>query len=400
MRDTPGLPGAPDHGLRSVLLLAGVVLIAANLRPAIASVSPLLGRIGDQLGLGHYGETWLATIPVICFAALAPLAPPLQRRLGLERAMLALLVALGLGLAFRLAGGAVLLYCGTVIATAAIAIGNVLLPAIVKRDFSSAVGLVTGLYVTALNAAAALASALSVPIADAGFGWRGALGVWLLPAVVAVLLWLPQLSHAAHRLALPYRAGAFRRLVRAPLAWHVAMFMGLQSLGFYSTLSWLPSILQADGVRPAVAGLMLSVSIIIAIPASLVTPGIAARRADQRGLLVAILAVTAIGYALVLLAPRLLGWPAIVLIGIGQGGAFPLALTLMVLRSKDGATAMGVSAFAQTLGYAVSIAGPLGMGALHAMTGRWQASMLFLMATMIPELLFGLGATRDRTISL
>ncbi len=399
MRDTPDLPDAPGEAGRTALLLAGILLIAINLRPAIASVSPVLGTVRAALGLSAYGETALATIPVLCFAALAPLALPLQRRLGVERTTQFLLIALVAGLALRLLGNPPALYLGTALATAALAIGNVLLPAIVKRDFSHRVGLVTGLYVTALNAAAALASAIAVPLANEA-GWRGALGFWLIPAIAAALIWLPQLRHGAHRLPLAHRTGAFRSLSRQKLAWQIALFMGMQSLGFYSILSWLPSILRAHGVSPVLAGLMLSSTMLIAIPVSLLTPAIAARRPDQRGLLLGVLALCAIGYGMILFAPRLLGWPAMLCIGAGQGAAFPLALTLIVLRSKDGTTAMGVSAFAQAVGYAISIAGPLGMGAIHAATGHWQPAILFLMATLVLATWGGLGAATNRTLSL
>ncbi len=399
MRETPEIPNPPNAALRNAVLLAGIVLIAVNLRPAIASVSPVLGTVRTALGLSAYGETALATIPVFCFAALAPLALPLQRRLGVERTTQLLLIALVAGLALRLLGDAPALYLGTALATASIAIGNVLLPAIVKRDFPHRVGLITGLYVTALNAAAALASAIAVPLANA-HGWRGALGFWLIPAIIAALVWLPQLSHGAHRLKLAHRPGAFRALIRQKLAWQIALFMGMQSLGFYSILSWLPSILRAHGINPTLAGLMLSSTMLIAIPVSLLTPAIAARRSDQRGFLLGVLALCALGYGMILLAPRALGWPAMLCIGVGQGAAFPLALTLIVLRSKDGTTAMGVSAFSQAMGYAISIAGPLGMGAIHAATGHWQPALLFLIATLIPALWSGLGAASNRTLSL
>jgi CP family cyanate transporter-like MFS transporter len=399
MRDTADLPDAPGQTLRNALLLAGILLIAVNLRPAIASVSPVLGTVRTALGLSAYGETALATIPVLCFAALAPLALPLQRRLGVERTTQFLLITLVAGLALRLLGNPPALYLGTALATAALAIGNVLLPAIVKRDFSHRVGLVTGLYVTALNAAAALASAIAVPLANEA-GWRGALGFWLIPAIAAALIWLPQLRYGAHRLPLAHRTGAFRSLIHQKLAWQIALFMGMQSLGFYSILSWLPSILRAHGVSPVLAGIMLSSTMLIAIPVSLLTPAIAARRPDQRGFLLGVLALCAIGYSMILFAPRLLGWPAMLCIGAGQGAAFPLALTLIVLRSKDGITAMGVSAFAQAVGYAISIAGPLGMGAIHAATGHWQPAILFLMATLILSTWGGLGAASNRTLSL
>ncbi len=403
MRDTPdlGTAKAPHHRVRGFLLLAGILLIAANLRPALASVSPLLAPIGVALGLGAFGLTALATIPVVCFAALAPASLPLQRRLGLERAMMIALAALFAGLLLRLLGATLPLFLGTAVAGSAIAIANVLLPAIVKRDFPGRVGLATGLYTTTLNGAAAVAAAISVPLAHvSGLGWRGALGFWAIPALAAFVLWLPQLHHGTHRTALPSVTGGFARLARMKLAWAVAMFMGLQSLGYYAVLSWLPAILHSVGIAPARAGLMLSMTTIVAIPAALITPGLATRRRDQRALLAVVLGVTAIGYLGLTIAPGAAPWLWMVIIGLGQGASFPLALTLIVLRAGGPAEAMSVSAFSQTIGYAVSIAGPLGLGAIHAATGTWWPAMAFLTATLLPTLAFGLAAARPETIRL
>lgn len=387
--------------MRGFLLLAGVLLIAANLRPALASVSPLLVPIGAALGLGGFGLTALATLPVVCFAALAPASLPLQRRLGLEPAMLIALAALVAGLLLRLLDAALPLFIGTALAGSAIAIANVLLPAIVKRDFPNRIGLVTGLYTTALNGAAAVAAAISVPLAQASrLGWRGALGFWAIPALAAFALWLPQLRHGTHRASLPRVIGGFARLARMRLAWAVAMFMGLQSLGYYAVLSWLPAILHGVGIGPARAGLMLSMTTIVAIPAALITPGLATRGRDQRALLAVVLGITAIGYLGLDIAPGAAPWLWVVIIGIGQGACFPLALTLIVLRSGGIVEAMSVSAFSQAVGYAVSIAGPLGLGAIHAATGAWWPATAFLTATLIPALLFGLAAARPETIRL
>lgn len=384
---------------RQALLLAGVLLIAANLRPAITSVSPLLVSIGASLGLGNAGVIALATIPVLCFAALAPASLPLQRRFGLERVVLGVLVLLLAGLMVRLIGATTGFYAGTLLAGSAIAVGNVLIPAIVKRDFPRRVGLVSGLYITTLYITAAAGAGLSVPLADASrLGWRLALGVWAILAVIAIIVWLPQLAHGTIRPPLLNRVGGFGRMARSRLAWAVALFMGFQSLGYYALLSWLPAILHGVGVSQATAGLMLSVSTLVALPSTLITPSLAVRSPDQRGLTMGVVAITLVGYLGLLLAPGSAPWVWIVIIGIGQGAMFPLALTLTVLRAHGPTEAMALSAFVQTVGYAVSIAGPLGLGALHAATGHWWVAMVFETVTLIPALWFGLRASRPETI--
>ena len=390
---------AADSPFRNLLLFAGILLIAVNLRAALASVSPLLTPIGTALGLGPLGLTVLATIPVVCFAALAPVSIMLQRRIGLEAAMMTVLVLLAAGLLIRVLGGAAALFAGTVMGGAAIAMGNVLLPGLVKRDFPTRVGLVTGCYTTVMTTIASVAAAVSVPVADATpFAWRGALGLWAVPAIVAAAVWAPQLAHGAHRLSHTPTSGAFRKLARSPLAWAVTMFMGLQSLGFYSILSWLPAILHAHGINPTMDGIMLSTTTLVAIPAALVTPSLATRSRDQRLLLASLLAIVSVGYVGLMLAPAAAPWVWVVFIGIGQGACFPLALTLMVLRTGGPAEAMALSAFSQMVGYAVSIAGPLGLGVIHTLSGHWWPSVAFLVILQAPTLGFGLAAARPRTI--
>lgn len=403
MKDTHVLGAAktPNQKLRDALLLAGILLIAANLRPAITSVSPVLAMIGTGLGLGVSGLTLLATIPVACFAAGAPVSLPLQRKAGVEPAMFVALVVLCIGLGLRLIDATTPLFLGTVLAGSAIAIGNVLIPAIIKRDFPGRVGLATGLYTTVMNVTSALGAAISVPLADAsGLGWRGALGFWTLPALAALLLWLPQLRHGAHRATLPRIQGSFLRLARMRLAWAVAIFMGLQSLSFYAVLSWLPVIYHSVGIGPARAGFMLSMTTVVAIPVALVTPGLATRSRDQRWLLALILGIVAIGLLGLTIAPGAAPWLWVVIIGIGLGASFPLALTLIVLRSGGVIEAVALSAFSQAIGYAISIAGPLGMGLIHAATGIWWPSTAFLLVTLIPALLFGLAAARPGAVRL
>ena len=382
------------------LLLGGVVLIAANLRPALSSVSPILGPIGALFHLSGGALTLLETIPILCFGALAPASLVLQRRAGTEHAMLIAMVILSCGLCLRLAGSGLMLFAGTVLAGAAIAVANVLLPAIVKRDFSTRIGLVTGLYTTILNIAAAAGAAAAVPLLHGTkLGWRASLGLWAIPAAAAILLWSPQLRQGLNRRPMPETISPFRRLARIPTAWHVAAFMGMQSLTYYAMLSWLPAILEHAHIAPLTAGLMLSTTSIVAIPAALAVPALAARVADQRSLLAGVIALIGAGFIGLTVAPAAAPWVWALLIGLGQGAAFPLALTLIVLRAHGSAEAMSLSAFSQAIGYAIAILGPLGMGEIHLLAG-WHAACWMLTASLIPQLGFGLAAARNRTIRL
>jgi CP family cyanate transporter-like MFS transporter len=384
---------------RPALLAAGVLLVAANLRPALASVGPVLSEVRDDLGLSSTWAALLTTLPVLCFGLLAPVAPRLGRRYGIEPVLGGVLVLLAAALVVRLLSGTAGLFAGTAVAAGAIAVANVLVPAFVKREFPGRTGLLMGAYTTSLSGSAALAAGLTVPASSLlGGGWRTGLGVWVVPAVVALLLWLPAVrSHTAPP-APPPSAGATGRLLRSPLAWQVTVFMGLQSLGFYAVLAWLPTVYQDEGWSASAAGALLSVSVLVQMPVSLLLPVLATRACDQRVFAAGTAVATAGGLLGIVLAPGG-AWLWAVLLGIGQGGSFALALTLFVLRSATTAGAARLSALAQTVGYLVAAAGPLLLGLLHDVSGGWDVPLLWLLALTGGQLVAGILATRARTVA-
>jgi CP family cyanate transporter-like MFS transporter len=382
--------GSPQTGL---LVAVGIVLIAANLRPAVTSVASLLTEIRLDLGLSSTTAALLTAAPVICFGLLAPFAPRLADRLGIERTLGLVLAALAAGLVVRVSGGDLTLFLGTIVVGGAIAIGNVLLPALIKRDFPNRVGAMTGAYVASLQVAAAVAAGASVPIAAALDGWRSGLGFWAIPAAVALVIWLPQLRFRT----LPPHAetkSAVGALLRDPLAWQLTLYFGLQSLQFYAIVSWLPTIYRDAGFSAQDAGLLLSVSTLMGAPASLITPTLAARAPDQRVHALAVGIITGAGVLGVLLSPTSLPWVWASLIGIGNGASFPLALTLMVLRTRSSFDTARLSAMAQSFGYLIAAMGPVMVGALHDLTGTWSLSLTVVLALLVPQTLFGIGAGR------
>jgi CP family cyanate transporter-like MFS transporter len=378
-----------------------IMLVAANLRPALVSVSPLLATIQRSLHLSAAGSTALTTDPVLCFGLLAPLAPLLARRLGLRGALLAAMAALAAGMLLRLGPSALTLFAGTTIAGGAIATGNVLLPALVKRDFVNRAGLMTGLYVTALSGAASLAAGITVPLETAiGLGWRGGLAPWAMLALAGLLVWGVQMARVRDRGPRPQAEPAqppparVRALLRDRLAWQVTAFMGLQSLGYYAVLSWLPTIFQDHGLSAGASGTLLATANILGTVVSLLIPTLATARSDQRLLVAGVVAVTATGLAGLLLLPTGAPYLWAALIGLGQGAAFPLALTLLVLRTRGPQDTAALSTLAQSVGYVIAAFGPLMAGALHATTHSWTASIVVLIALLVPELLTGLAAGR------
>ncbi len=397
----------------SVLTLVALLLVALNLRPALTSVSPVLGSIAEALALSPSWQGILTTLPVLFLGLAAPLAPRLVRRIGPERSVFAALVVLALALLARpyvvTTVGTAGLFLGTAVAGSCIGIIGVLLPGIVKRDFPRRVSIMTGLYTVALNLGASAAAGTTEPLRqalgrlwqDASHGashgpWQGALAFWLLPAVIAALCWLPQLK-GTKPVRVPVRLGA--RLRHDPLAWQVSLFMGLQSSLAYIVFGWLPTILQDRGLTAVTAGLALSVSILLQVITAILAPWIGSRMRDQRAVLVGVMALTLVGLLGCLYAPIASIWLWIVILGLGQGGTFSMALTLLALRAPDATTAASLSAMAQGIGYTLAAMGPLLVGVLHDWGGGWNVVGILVSAIALGALVMALGAGRHRQVA-
>lgn len=377
---------------RPWLLLLGLVLVALNLRPALSSMAPVLGQVSEGLGLNASAAGLLTTLPVLCLGLFAPLAPILARRFGSERVILGILLTLALGILLRSALGATGVFVGSLIAGASIGIIGVLLPGIVKRDFPAHAGTLTGVYTMALCLGAAMAAGSTVPLSQYfGDSWAMGLGFWLLPALLAMLVWAPQArqGHGAHQVA--YRV---RGLWRDRLAWQVTLYMGLQSSLAYIVFGWLPSILIGRGLSPTQAGLVLSGSVLVQLISSLSAPWLATRGKDQRLAIVVVMLVTLGGLFGCLYAPISGLWGWAVLLGLGQGGTFALALTLIVLRSKDSHVAANLSSMAQGVGYTLASMGPFAVGLVHDLTDGWAAVGWIFAVLGLGAIVFGLGAGR------
>jgi len=396
-RKTSGTVASGRPRLRSFLFVLGILLLAANLRPALTGVAPLIGEIRADTGISNGAAGLLTTLPLLAFALLSPVAPRVARRFGLEGVLLVSLLVLATGILLRWVGTVAALFLGTAILGAAIAFGNVLLPGLVKREFPERAGLMTSVYSTSLGISAALAAGVSVPLTQLdGIGWRGALAVWALPALLACVAWLPQLG----RKDLPSRPSgsnspSIRDLRRSPLAWQVTLFMGLQSLAYYVTLTWLPEILQEGGLGAARAGWMLGLSQAVAILAMFSAPVVAERRPSQRGIVVVAVLLSASGVLGLLVAGSAAAAVWVVLLGLGQGASFSLALAFFALRSPDPGHAAALSGMAQSVGYLLAAAGPFLFGVLRDATGAWKVPLALLLAIMACLLLAGLGAARD-----
>ncbi|WP_405491212.1 CynX/NimT family MFS transporter [Streptomyces sp. NBC_00096] len=378
-----------------VWALFGVVVLAVNLRAAITGVAPVLAELKAQFGLSGFGTSVLTTLPVLCLGVFASLAPPLARRVGAEVAVAGALVLITTGILIRLLDSPVALFSGTVLAGAGIAAGNVLLPAIIKCQFPGRVGSVTGLAMMLMAGSGAFAAGLAVPL-DHAAGWRVAFAVWAVPSAIAATVWAVRgrVDCRCVPATTPQAPGAAAgSLLRSPLAWSVAAFLGLVSLVFYVLVSWLPAIMRDGGYPATEAGVMVSVMLLIGIPLGFAVPLLATRLGDQRPLVLVAAGLTAAGLAGLLLAPGA-GWVWVCVLGLATGSAFPLAVTLLSLRSPSPVVAAGLSGMAQTVGYLLAGLGPLAVGALRGATGGWHVPLLVVLGLVVPETYFGLRTAR------
>jgi CP family cyanate transporter-like MFS transporter len=393
----PPRPTPAESRSRQWLLGLSVVLIAFNLRPVFSSLSVMLPEIMAATGLSSTAASFLTTLPVLCLGLFAPLAPGLGRRFGTERTLLGCMVLILVGTLLRGSGNIPLLFLASAIAGTGIAVSNVLLSGLVKRDFARREALMMGLYTMAVCGGAASAAGLTVPLEHAlDGGWTLALALWAAPALLTTLLWAPQ--------ALPLRpvasesGYAVRGLWRDRLAWQVTFFMGLQSSLAYIVMGWLAPILRERGLSSAVAGYVVSLSVIVQVVTCLVVPSIAVRCRNQAGLAAALAVLTVAAMLACLFAPLSGIWAWSVLLGVSQGGSFALALTLIVLRAPDSHVAAQLSGMAQGVGYMVAACGPMLVGLMRGWTGSFDASAFLFVLIGAAMLASGLGAGRAQHV--
>ncbi|MDO5739981.1 MAG: MFS transporter [Ornithinimicrobium sp.] len=385
-----------------VLALVAVVIVGLNLRGPIAAVAPVLEEISQDVGLTSTTAGLLTTLPVLCFATLAPIAAALGRRFAPAQAVALGLVVMIVGLVLRVLGGSVLLLVGTVVIGVGMTIGNVLIPAVIKRDFPDRVAWVTAIFTGMLAGGAALTAAFTAPVSAVGDGWRFGLVSWVGLAVLGLAAWwlmfvLPERSLAPATTGVP---GAVlpRSVWRQPMAWAVSLMLGFQATLYYSFTSWLPTLLGDEaGLGRAIAGNAMSIYQLLGIPATLVIPALCRRRADQRwlGVLLGLGWVVMVGGQLLLPGWWLL-WAVVG--GLTQGAGISLVFTLIVLRARDASTVRELSAMVQTVGYGMGASGPIVVGALNGATAGWVAPLLFLAAVAVALTAVGAVAGSDRAI--
>ncbi len=379
---------------------ATLVLVALSLRGPFAAVGPVLGELSVELSVPRAALAVLTSLPLVCFGLVSPAAPALAARLGVHRAVLAGVLVLGVGVALRPAGtwG---LYAGTVLLSAGIAVANVLVPAAARAEYGDRAAPVLGATTASMGLSASLGAGLAQPLTTATGSALTGLTLWLAPVLVAggAMALLTRRRHGGATTA-PVRRPPVVGVLRDRVALAVTLFFGLQSLAFYTMLSWLADVLEDEaGVSPVTAGGLVAAAAALGVPCALAVPPLAARRAGQAAWVIGVGVPSTVAITGLLLAPAAAPAAWALLWGLGTGAAFPLAMTLVLLRTRDVAQTGRLSAAAQSAGYLLAATGPLAVGLLHDTAGGWRPGLVLLLGLQAGQFAAGLYAARPRLVT-
>lgn len=376
---------APARSMLSgrVIVVVAILTFAASLRTAVTSIAPLLSRIAEEIGFGATTIGIVGMMPTATFALAGFVAPALSRRVGLEQLTLAAVVATGVGLVLRsFSASTAALLVSSGVALLGMGIGNIVIPPLVKRYFSDRIALMSTAYITFVQLGTAVPAALAIPVADA-YGWRISLGAWALVPAMAALPWagivLTRRRARADRPATP--GSRVTGLWRTPIAWGMTFMFGMTSLVTYSLFTWMPTMVTDAGGSESLGGAVVAVFAALGFFGTLAAPTICARFANPFGFVLFFISCLLIGLAGIVWAPTHGTWVWVALLGIGPT-TFPMALTLINLRTRTDAESAALSGFAQGAGYLLACAGPLLVGVLHEATHGWTVPMVFLVITI------------------
>jgi len=383
------------------LLILGILLFASNLRAPLTSVGALVPSIRDSLGVSNAAVGVITTLPLLAFAFVSPFSPKVASRFGMEKTIFFSMILLLIGMMLRSVTDVATLFIGTALIGIAISFGNVLLPGYIKLSFPFKVGIITAFYTVFMNVFGALAAGVSVPLSEiGGFGWQGALAAWGLLVLIAIIIWFPQFKNIMQRTETnPETISKKTTMWKSFTAWQVTIFMGFQSLMFYTPMTWLPDILQLNGYSLAEAGWLLSLMQASLVPVTFITPIIADKMNNQKllGVLTGVLFI--LGVLGLLSGQQALIIISVILIGAGCGSGFSLSMMLFTLRTKDGYEASELSGMAQSIGYLFAAAGPVLFGGLHDVTGSWFTPLIMLIVVSAVVLITGYLAGRRIVIN-
>lgn len=384
------------------ILIIGIIFVGINLRPAITSVGPLIGMIRTDIQIANWVAGLLTSLPLIAFAIMSVAAAKIAVRFTNERTLYFGLAILVCGIFIRSVSLISLLLVGTLLIGLGIAVCNVLLPSIIKEHFPTKVPFMTSIYSTIMGIFAATASGISIPLAvGLNFGWQNSLLIWSIPAILATVVWIYISSKQTKRKKQKVAVNVVsdERIWSSPLAWQVALFLGLQSFLFYVTISWLPEILTSFDINIATAGWLLSIAQFIGLPASFFAPIIAGKFKSQSTVVLITGSFGVIGYLGLLVSNSyIIVVMSTMFIGITLSGGFALALSFIGLRSSNAKDAALLSGMGQTIGYLFAATGPLFIGYFFDLTNKWTISLILCVIVTVLAIIFGMLAGRNRYI--
>lgn len=387
------------------LALVGILLVGLNLRTAVAALSPIFAEVSVDVPLGSLSIGVLGMLPPVCFTIFGIAAPMLHRRFGLERILVAALIAMLLGHVTRsLADNFSVLSGASALAFAGMGVANVLLPPLVKKYFPDRIGLLTSLYATSMAVGATLPPLFAVPLTMAA-GWRLSVGVWGVFALLSILPWLAIIISNQTRLSATNDVAAeeaepeiLGRVWHSRIAWSLMLVFALTGLNAYSMFAWLPAILaDTTSTSAAEAGALLALYAGVGLPVSLLIPLLAGRMRNIGVLIYAGVLFYVLGYLGLLLAPATLTWLWVALAGLGPL-LFPLSLVLMNMRTRTHEGAVALSGFVQGVGYGIAALGPVVLGVLHELSGDWTLPIAFLLVSALSIVAAGLVVSRPRML--
>lgn len=381
---------------KSWLLILGVLIMAANLRVPLTSISPLVSLISKELGMSLGTAGMITTTPLLAFAVFSTIAPLTERKFGMERVLFASLILLTAGIFLRSQGSQWALFSGTIIIGIAIAHCNVLVPSLVKRDFKTNPGLLTGLYSVTMNTFGALASGISLPLVTSlGFTWQSSLRIWGILGILAIIVWSPQLkNHSVIKIETGFSEK--KNLLKSNLAWKISVFMGLQSLFFYVAIAWLPQIVLSKGIGEEVSGIMLAVLQLFLVPTTFVVSIIAGRVRNQVKLTILGTSILLIGVLGLTFSDSVsLNFVSVSLIGAGCGFCFSLAMMFFNLRTETASEAAQLSGMAQSIGYFLASIGPFLFGMMYELNHSWTSTYLSLIALCLILMVVGVASAKE-----
>ena len=382
-----------------ILLIIGIVFISTTLRAPLTAVGPIISYIRDGLDISNVLAGFITTIPLLAFAIVSPFVPKIARRLGMEMTLFLAILLLAIGIIIRSLGTPFLLLLGTALIGVAITFGNVLLPSFIKLKFPLQLGLMTGVFTVSMNLSAGIGAGISYPIADGtSYGWQGALGFWAILAIIACIIWLPQVKKKQEIDVVPSSTNVekAKSILKSPLTWTITLCMGLQSLIFYTTAAWIPEILQTQGMEAEKSGWMLSIMQFAQLPMTFLIPILAGRFKDQRILVLVFTIFYLIGFTGLLYGDISLTLLWMVALGLGGGASFGLVMMFFSLRSRTPMEAADLSGVAQSFGYLLAAVGPVFFGFIHDETGSWYTPMILFIVTVVLLFFAGMHAGRDR----